>query len=55
MFAMTDLVSQLTGLSPVGSMKIVAQFDGGLLSDAGVLALCEDDKKIQDPNSCRCS
>ena len=45
---MTDLTSLLPGLSPVGSKKIVAQFDGGLLSsDAGVLALREVEKKLR--------
>jgi hypothetical protein len=46
--AMTDFTSLLPGLSPVGSKKIVAQFDGGLLSsDAGVLALREVEKQLR--------
>lgn len=46
--AMKDFTSLLPGLSPVGSKKIVAQFDGGLLSsDAGVLALREVEKQLR--------
>jgi hypothetical protein len=47
-FAKTDLMSQHPNLSPVGSEKIVAQFDGGLLLfDACVLALGEVEKKLR--------
>jgi len=38
----------LLGLSPVGAKKIVAQFDGGLLSsDAGVLVLREVEQRLR--------
>ena len=38
----------LPGLSPVGAKKIVAQFDGGLLSsDAGVLVLREVEQRLR--------
>lgn len=46
--AMTDFTSLLPGLSPVGSRKIVAHFDGGLLSsDAGVFVLREVEKQLR--------
>ncbi len=49
--AMTNFTLPLPGLSPVGSKKIVAQFDGGLLSsDAGVLALREVEKRLRVAN-----
>ena len=38
----------LPGLSPVGAKKIIAQFDGGLLSsDAGVLVLREVEQRLR--------
>ena len=40
--------AMLPGLSPVGGMKIVAQFDGGLLSsDGGVLVLREVEQRLR--------
>ena len=46
--AMTDPMLPLPGLSPVGGKKIVAQFDGGLLSsDAGVLVLREVEQRLR--------
>ncbi len=42
----------LPGLSPVGAKKIIAQFDGGLLSsDAGVLVLREVGNVFGSPNA----
>ena len=44
---MTISTPMLPGLSPVGGKKVVAQFDGGLLSsDAGVLALREIEQRL---------
>ncbi len=49
--AMTDFTSLLLGLSPVGSRKIVAQFDSELPSSgAGVLALREVEKRLRVAN-----
>jgi hypothetical protein len=46
--AMMDSTPRLPGLSPVGGKKIVAQFDGGLLSsDGGVLALREVEQRLR--------
>ncbi len=45
---MTDSLQMLPGLSPVAGKKIVAQFDGGLLSsDAGILVLREVDQRLR--------
>ena len=45
---MADSMQMLPGLSPVGRKKIVAQFDGGLLSsDAGVLVLREVEQRLR--------
>ena len=45
---MMDSTPTLPGLSPVGGKKIVAQFDGGLLSsDGGVLALREVEQRLR--------
>jgi hypothetical protein len=44
--AVSNPLLPLPGLSPVGAKKIVAQFDGGLLSsDAGVLVLREIEQR----------
>lgn len=44
---MTDLMLPLTGLSPVSGKRIVANFDGGLLSsDGGVLMLREIESRL---------
>ena len=46
--AMINSMPILPGLSPVGTKKIVAQFDGGLLSsDAGVLVLREVEQRLR--------
>ena len=45
---MADFMQMLPGLSLVGRKKIVAQFDGGLLSsDAGVLVLREVEQRLR--------
>ena len=45
--AMTDPMLQLPGLSPVSGKRIVASFDGGLLSsDGGVLMLREVGRRL---------
>src|SRR3974377_1511131 len=45
---MTNPMLPLPGLSPVGAKKIVARFDGGLLSsDAGVLVLREVEQRLR--------
>jgi hypothetical protein len=45
---MADFMQMLPGLSLVGRKKIVAQFDGGLLSfDAGVLVLPEVEQRLR--------
>ena len=46
--AVTNPMLPLPGLSPVGAKKIIAQFDGGLLSsDAGVLVLREVEQRLR--------
>ena len=41
--AVTNPMLPLPGLSPVGAKKVIAQFDGGLLSsDAGVLLVLRE-------------
>ena len=46
--AMNVSTPMLPGLSPVGDKKIVAQFDGGLLSsDGGVLVLREVEQRLR--------
>ena len=46
--AVTNPMLPLPGLSPVGAKKIIAQFDGGLLSsDAGVLILREVEQRLR--------
>jgi hypothetical protein len=46
--AMSGSMLMLPGLSPVAAKKIVAQFDGGLLSsDAGVLVLREVEQRLR--------
>jgi hypothetical protein len=45
--AITDPMSLLAGLSPVGGKAAGARFDGGLLSsDGGVLALREVERRL---------
>jgi hypothetical protein len=45
--AVTNPMLPLPGLSPVGAKKIIAQFDGGLSSDAGVLVLREVEQRLR--------
>ena len=46
--AVTNPMLPLPGLSPVGAKKVIAQFDGGLLSsDAGVLVLREVEQRLR--------
>ena len=44
---MMDFTPTLPGLSPVGGKKIVAQFDGGLLSSDGGSALREVEQRLR--------
>jgi hypothetical protein len=49
--AVTNPILPLPGLSPVGTKKFIAQFDGGLLSsDAGVLVLRDASNVFASPN-----
>jgi hypothetical protein len=52
---MNDPTLPLPGLSPVGSKRVEVKFDGGrLLSDAGVLALRDVEKRFGARIGLRC-